>query len=107
MIPVESLDTPDNENSKSTLAEVLFDEEGIAVIDQLVVEEQQEAIDEALNALLPDDKSVIVLRFGLMGHEPHTRAEVSKRLHLTEAQLRYREGRAITEMQQLFLNRLS
>ena len=107
MIPIQSLDTPDNENSKLTLAEVLFDEEDIAGTDQMVVEEQQEAIDEAWHALLPDVKSVILLRFGLMGHEPHTRAEVSKKLHLTEVQVRYREGRAITEMQQFVLNRLS
>lgn len=106
MIPIQSLDTPDNENSMSTLAEELFDDD-IAVIDQMVVEEQQETINEALNALLPDDKSVIVLRFGLMCHEPHTRAEVSKRLHLTEAQVRYREGIAITEMRQFVLKRLS
>lgn len=104
-IPIQSLDTPDNENSMSTLAEVLFDDD-IAVIDQMVVEEQQETIDEALNGLLPEDISVILLRFGLMGYEPHNRAAVSKRLHLTEAQVRYRERRAITEMQQFVLNRL-
>lgn len=106
MIPIQSLNTPDNEHSKSTLAEVLFDDEDIAVIDQMVVEEQQEVIDKALNALFPDDLSIILLRFGLMGYEPHNRAAVSKRLHLTEAQVRYRERRAITEMQQFVLNRL-
>ncbi len=55
-------------------------------------------IDRALEILDPDERRVVILRYGLDGGEARTLSEVGKFFNLTRERIRQIEGRALAKL---------
>jgi RNA polymerase primary sigma factor len=59
---------------------------------------RSEALQEALTALPPRDRQVVVLRYGLGDEEPRTLEEIGKRLGLTRERVRQIEVESLRRL---------
>ncbi len=78
-----SLDAPVDEQGSSRLADMIPDTDTQDPVAAVTRYSLQDAIQNALEELLPREKQVLHLRYGLDGNEPHTLEETSRALKLT------------------------
>ena len=86
------------EGDKSVLEDVLSndgDGDPIADVASKVVREK---LYEALNTLSEKEQKIIIMRFGLMGHEPKTLVEVSENFDLTRERIRQIEIKTLEKL---------
>jgi len=60
--------------------------------------ELREKLMESLSTLLPREKEIIKLRFGLVGENTHTLEEIAKKFRLTRERIRQIEQRALKKI---------
>ncbi len=96
-----SLETVIDEEGKLTLEEVLPDtrtEEPLSAYEQTT---RVEEIASWLETLGTDEKKVIVLRYGLDGHDPQTLESVGKTFGVTRERIRQIEQKALNKLRKI------
>jgi RNA polymerase primary sigma factor len=87
---VTSLDTPVGNDGETALGDFVASEPDVAA-DQVHREIERDSLRRAVAKLPPDEREVIVLRFGLGGEEPKTLQEVADEIGSTRDRVRRAE----------------
>ena len=93
-----SLDTPVGEDEDSSLCDFIEDEVSAGPEELVLGTMLRSEIQDALNRLNEREKTVVILRFGIGGHAPHTLEEIGKVLGVTRERVRQIEARAIGQL---------
>jgi RNA polymerase primary sigma factor len=94
-----SLETPIGEEEEdSHLGDFIEDRNVVAPLDTATKQLLKELIDEVLNTLLPREKRILQLRFGLDDGRSRTLEEVGKEFGVTRERIRQIEAHAIRKL---------
>ena len=96
-IPI-SLETPIGEEEDSHLGDFIEDLNVVAPLDATTKQLLKEQIDEILDTLLPREKRILQLRFGLDDGRSRTLEEVGKEFGVTRERIRQIEAKAIRRL---------
>jgi RNA polymerase primary sigma factor len=96
-VPI-SLEKPIGEDEESHLGDFVEDLNMVAPVDAATNQLLKEQIDEVLNTLLPREKRILQLRFGLDDGRSRTLEEVGKEYGLTRERIRQIEAKAIRRL---------
>ncbi|MCG0314686.1 MAG: sigma-70 family RNA polymerase sigma factor [Calditerricola sp.] len=103
--PVDGLsEGRDGPDEPLTLAEVLRSEED-GPEERVMRDDLRAQVEQLLAGLHPRARTILVLRFGLVCHEPYTLEEVGKRLGLTRERVRQIETAALDRLRQAKLSK--
>lgn len=91
------------ENDKS-LIETIADTASYSPLDALVNETTEQHLDDLLDRLDERQRKVILLRFGLRGHEKTSLEEVGKAIGLTRERVRQIQIEAVKRLKQMMLD---
>ncbi|WP_297445732.1 RNA polymerase sigma factor RpoD/SigA [Desulfurobacterium sp.] len=100
-----SLDTPVGDEEDTTFKDFLKGEGTAEVEEKVVQEELKHSIEEMLEQLTPQEKRIIILRFGLDGNEPKTLREIGEKLGISRERVRQLETRAKKKMKEYALKK--
>jgi len=95
-----SLDTPIGDEEDTTFKDFLKGEGTAEVEEKVVQEELKQSIQEMLEQLTPQEKRIIIMRFGLDGNEPKTLREIGEKLGISRERVRQLEARAKKKMKE-------
>ncbi len=95
-----SLDTPIGDEEDTTFKDFLKGEGTAEVEERVVQEELKQSIQEMLEQLTPQEKKIIIMRFGLDGNEPKTLREIGEKLGISRERVRQLETRAKKKMRE-------
>jgi len=95
-----SLDTPIGDEEDTTFKDFLKGEGTAEVEERVVQEELKQSIQEMLEQLTPQEKKIIIMRFGLDGSEPKTLREIGEKLGISRERVRQLETRAKKKMKE-------
>lgn len=87
----------DSEGNEMVLSDILGSEDEIA-LTQLTEEEKRQDLKKALASLNDEERSIIIMRFGLYGHEELTQKEVADKLGISQSYISRLEKRIIEKM---------
>ena len=93
-----SLDRPIGEDGDAVLGDFVEDKAAADPFVHAAVTIRKRQIEEALNVLTPDERMVVVKRYGLGGSEPHTLTDIGAMLELTREQIRQIEKQALSKL---------
>ena len=93
-----SLDRPVGDDGEAALQDFVEDESAADPFNHAAEVLRRRHIDRALEILDPDERRVVILRYGLDGSESRTLSEVGKFLNLTRERIRQIEGRALSKL---------
>jgi RNA polymerase primary sigma factor len=101
-IPPEplSLELPRHGEESPRLGESLAAPGSDDPLDPLFERDAQRDAGELLGALLPREREVVRLRFGMDGTNPHTLAEIGRKLGLTRERIRQIEAAALRKLRE-------
>ena len=94
----QSLDAPVSEDSVSTYAEVIGDDEAINPLDELAKKNYLDELDEMLEVLDAREAAIIDSRFGLNGKKVLTLEEISHRFGVSRERIRQVQNSALNKM---------
>jgi len=100
-----SLDTPIGDEEDTTFKDFLKGEGTAEVEERVVKEELKQSIQEMLEQLTPQEKRIIIMRFGLDGSEPKTLREIGEKLGISRERVRQLETRAKKKMKEYALRK--
>ena len=100
-----SLDTPVGDEEDTTFKDFLKGEGTAEVEERVVKEELKKSIQELLEQLTPQEKKIIIMRFGLDGNEPKTLREIGEKLGISRERVRQLENRAKKKMREYALRK--
>lgn len=100
-----SLDTPIGDEEDTTFKDFLKGEGTAEVEEKVVREELKQSIQEMLEQLTPQEKKIIIMRFGLDGNEPKTLREIGELLGISRERVRQLETRAKKKMREYALRK--
>ncbi len=100
-----SLDTPIGDEEDTTFKDFLKGEGTAEVEEKVVQEELKQSIQEMLEQLTPQEKKIIIMRFGLDGSEPKTLREIGEKLGISRERVRQLETRAKKKMKEYALRK--
>jgi RNA polymerase primary sigma factor len=100
-----SLDTPIGDEEDTTFKDFLKGEGTAEVEEKVVQEELKQSIQEMLEQLTPQEKKIIIMRFGLDGNEPKTLREIGEKLGISRERVRQLETRAKKKMREYALRK--
>jgi RNA polymerase primary sigma factor len=100
-----SLDTPIGDEEDTTFKDFLKGEGTAEVEEKVVREELKQSIQEMLEQLTPQEKKIIIMRFGLDGNEPKTLREIGELLGISRERVRQLETRAKKKMKEYALRK--
>jgi RNA polymerase primary sigma factor len=86
------------EGDKSVLEDVLSNDGDGDPITDVASKVVREKLYEALGTLSEKEQKIIIMRFGLMGHEPKTLVEVSENFDLTRERIRQIEIKTLEKL---------
>lgn len=89
----------DSEGNEMVLADVLWSEETES-LEKLTNEEDIENLYKAISKLNKREKEIIIMRFGLFGHEEMTQKEVADALGISQSYISRLEKRIFEKMRQ-------
>lgn len=89
----------DSEGNEMVLADVLWSEETES-LEKLTDEEDIENLYKAISKLNKREKEIIIMRFGLFGHEEMTQKEVADALGISQSYISRLEKRIFEKMRQ-------
>ena len=92
-----SLDCPVGTEKEGTLSDMIIDT-NISIGDMLERKELSSILKEAINTLTPEEKQVVMYRFGFNGTTEMTLQEVGDALGLTRERVRQIEARSLRKM---------
>jgi RNA polymerase sigma factor (sigma-70 family) len=93
-----SLDMPVNDDENSHLGDFIADDSIRSPMDEVVEQNLQESIEEALDELSDRERQILRMRFGLGMDRTYTLEEVGKAFDLTRERIRQIEAKAIDKM---------
>ena len=93
-----SLDRPVGEDGEAVLGDFVEDSRADDPFVQAALAVRRGHIDDALNVLEPDERLVIVKRYGLGGTEPQTLTAIGEMLGTTRERVRQIEKRALAKL---------
>src|SRR5260370_11405940 len=93
-----SLETPIGHEEDSQLGDFVEDKEATSPSDAASITMLQLAVEAALNTLIPRERRVLQLRFGLIDGHERTLEEVGKRFGVTRERIRQIEGKALRKL---------
>jgi RNA polymerase sigma factor (sigma-70 family) len=93
-----SLDRPVGDDGDASLQDLIEDEEATDPFDAAVLSLRKQYLFDALAQLEPNERAVLILRYGLDEHDPRTLAEVGDELDLTREMVRQLERRAVARL---------
>lgn len=93
-----SLDTPVGEDSNSVLGHFIEDESSLSPEGNAINTMMNLEIEKQLSYLKPREQTVILMRFGLSGYEPHTLEQVGNYMGVTRERVRQIEVRALRRL---------
>ncbi len=93
-----SLETPIGHEEDSQLGDFVEDKEATSPSDAASITMLQLAVEAALDSLIPRERRVIQLRFGLIDGHERTLEEVGKRFGVTRERIRQIEGKALRKL---------
>jgi RNA polymerase primary sigma factor len=93
-----SLETPVGEEEDSALADFIPDEAALAPAEAASQELLREQVDTVLDSLLPRERDVLRLRFGLVDGRNRTLEEVGKEFNVTRERIRQIEAKALRKL---------
>ncbi|WP_078058046.1 sigma-70 family RNA polymerase sigma factor [Desulfurobacterium indicum] len=100
-----SLDTPVGDEEDTTFKDFLKGEGTAEVEEKVVQEELRHSIKEMLEQLTPQEKRIIIMRFGLDGNDPKTLREIGEKLGISRERVRQLETRAKKKMKEYALKK--
>ncbi|WP_457567385.1 sigma-70 family RNA polymerase sigma factor [Desulfurobacterium sp.] len=100
-----SLDTPVGDEEDTTFKDFLKGEGTAEVEEKVVQEELKHSIEEMLEQLTPQEKRIIIMRFGLDGNDPKTLREIGEKLGISRERVRQLETRAKKKMKEYALKK--
>ncbi len=100
-IKTYSLESYIDENSKLTLEEVIPNPDNEEPLSILEHTRRMEEVASWLDALNPDERKVILLRFGLDGDEPQTLELIGKTFGVTRERIRQIEQKALNKLRKI------
>lgn len=95
---VASLDSQVSEEMDGTLLDTIQDDTIVDPITNINIQERKKAIDEILNKLSPRERKILIMHFGLCGHEKHSLEEISKEMNITMERVRQIESLALNKI---------
>ena len=87
----------DNEGNEMVLADILSSDSLLA-LEEITRDEEEKNLYRALNSLKEREKEIMVMRFGLFGHEEMTQKEVADYLGISQSYISRLEKRIIDKM---------
>ena len=93
-----SLETPIGENEESQLGDLIEDRTAEVPADVAAHESLRQQIGEVLATLVPRERRVLELRFGLADGRPRTLEEIGGELSLTRERIRQIERKALVKL---------
>src|SRR5262249_44251846 len=104
--PMElSLDDATDWEDRTPLSDRLVDEDSASPEEEVLREETQELISLVLKDLKPQERAVIIGRFGLGGEEALTLRQIGKRLGVTAERVRQVELQAMARLRLIISRR--
>ncbi len=100
-----SLESPIGASQETTLKDVIEDSKQISPAAQAEGIDTRDEIREWMVGLKPNERQVIILRFGLEGDEPHTLEEIGKLFGLTRERVRQIEAVALGKLRTIIASR--
>ncbi len=95
----ESIDT-DKDGNPLTLMDIMATEDNI--LDELDLKMNSEKMYGFIEQLLPRERSIIIMRYGLNGKKPMTQKEVADRLNISRSYVSRIEKKTIAKLAQRF-----
>lgn len=89
----------DNEGNEMVLADILSSD-SLMALEEITKDEEERNLYKALNSLKEREREIMVLRFGLFGHEEMTQKEVADYLGISQSYISRLEKRIIDKMRQ-------
>lgn len=96
-----SVDTPVNDDNEKSLLEAIADHKNHSPIKILENNNIKEQLDQCLNMLNEKQRSILVRRFGLLGHEAATLEEVGSEVGLTRERVRQIQVEALKTLRNI------
>jgi RNA polymerase primary sigma factor len=93
-----SLDTPVGEFDDSRFGDLIEDTDAVAPLDVIGEESLRRGVWELLAGLAPRERSMLMLRYGLIDGEPHTLEQVAQQYGLTRERIRQIETRTLRRL---------
>lgn len=92
---VDSLSNAVNEEEENTLGDTIADEREINPDDIFANKSSNKVLLSILDEILPRDKQILIMRYGIETEHPLTLAEVSQKLGISRERVRQIEERAV------------
>ncbi len=99
--PLLALEQPAGDEKDSELGDFIEDEDAQRPAEVVANKMFREKISEILDTLSPREASVLRLRYGLQGNEPHTLKEVGKKFNLSRERIRQVEKGALRKLRHI------
>lgn len=93
-----SLDNTFGDDDEMTLGDLVADEEGISVIDEIHNSNRDKAIIAILDTLDEREKEVILMRYGFKNNQPMTLEEIGIHFGLSKERIRQIESKALRKL---------
>ena len=100
-----SLDAPVGDEESATFKDFLVGSSTEDVEKLVVMKELKEAVHDLLNVLTPQERRIIIWRFGLDGNEPKTLREIGEIIGVSRERVRQLEERAKKKMREVALKK--
>jgi len=98
MLNIGSLYSPVGESGDSSLVDFIRYGEEYDVKKEVEKTALKEEINNLLNTLMPREQSILEMRYGLNGYEPHTLEEIGLKYDLTRERIRQIQERALRKL---------
>jgi RNA polymerase sigma factor (sigma-70 family) len=93
-----SLDRPIGEDGDATMGDLIADRDSTDPADSAQELDAISQIEQALDALDPRERTILILRFGLGGEEPQTLEQIGEHFGLTRERIRQMQNRALAKL---------
>lgn len=93
-----SLDSTFGEDEEMTLGDLIADDEGISVIDEIQNCNRDKAVAEILNTLEEREKEILLMRYGFNNKQPMTLEEIGAHYGLSKERIRQIESKALRKL---------
>lgn len=93
-----SLDKPIGEDGESTIGDLLPDPASDQVVEEAISSHDRDVIHRSLDCLSQREKDVVMARFGLLGGQPQTLAEIAEHHGISRERVRQIEKEALAKL---------
>ena len=87
-----------NDEEKATLADFIVDERIMNPEESFLIHQTELELKQFIKELKPNEKAVIIKRYGLDGNDPMTLSEIGSILGFSKERIRQLESRALNQL---------